>query len=136
MKFLLLTEAFAVGTFALGWWAVPLLAFLWAVFVGTRSRPVFFATICATAAWCGILLLDAARGPLVAVAERFGGVFGFRPIVLMVVTILFPALLGWSASSVGSAIRGVLSSRQAVSREPTAATQSQTSTGEVAVVDV
>ena len=94
VKFLLLTEAFAVGTFAFGWWAVPLLAFLWAVFVGTRSRPVFFATICATAAWCGILLLDAARGPLVAVAERFGGVFGFRPIVLMVVTILFPALLG------------------------------------------
>src|SRR5688572_11148659 len=45
VKFLLLTEAFAVATFAFGWWAVPLLAFAWAAFVDTK-RPVMFATLC------------------------------------------------------------------------------------------
>ena len=71
VKFLLLTEAFAVTTFAFGWWAVPLLAFAWAAFVDTR-RPVMFATLCATSAWIAVLLLNAARGPVDIVAARFG----------------------------------------------------------------
>lgn len=136
VKFLLLTEAFAVATFALGWWAVPLLAFLWAVFMDAKRRPVFFATVCATAAWCGVLLLDAARGPLSVVAERFGGVLGFPPVALIAITILFSALLAWSASSVGAAIRRFVVVRRAETRGPEPAPQPRRGAGEVVVADV
>jgi hypothetical protein len=136
VKFLLLTEAFAVATYALGWWAVPLLAFAWAAFVDTRSRPVFFATLCATAAWCGVLLLDAARGPVDVVAARFGGVVGFRPIVLIATTIVFATLLAWSASSVGSALRKSILAGRAESHEPPSAPEQRLSAGEVPIADV
>ncbi len=134
VKFLLLTEAFAVGTFAFGWWAVPVLALAWALLVSS-SRPVLFATICATAAWSGVLLLDAARGPLDVVAQRFGGVTGFPPIALIAVTILFPALLSWTASSVGLAIRRFAVRRRGIQPEPAPASEPQRSSGEVVIAD-
>ena len=136
MKFLLLTEAFAVATFALSWWAVPVLAFLWAVVIDPKSRPVFFATVCAIAAWCGVLLLDAARGPLLVVAERFGGVLGFPPVALIAITILFSALLAWSASSVGSALRRFLFVRRPALNTSETAAQPRPGAAEVAVADV
>ncbi|HLE55757.1 MAG TPA: hypothetical protein VJB15_01605 [Rhodothermia bacterium] len=135
VKFLLLTEAFAVGTFAMGWWAVPAVAFAWAVVVDSRSRPVFFATLCAMAGWGSVLLLDAARGPLDVVAQRFGGIIGFPPIVLIALTILFPALLAWSASSVGVGIRSVAFGRRVEQSEPAATSQPQPTAGEVVVAD-
>jgi hypothetical protein len=135
VKFLLLTEAFAVTTFALGWWAVPLLAFAWAAFVDTR-RPVLFATTCAGSAWTAMLLLDAARGPVDAVAARFAGIVGLPPIVLIAVTILFAALLAWSASIVGAAIRKSLFGKGVESSVTAPAAKQRAAAGEVAVADV
>lgn len=134
MKFLLLTEAFAVTTFAFGWWAVPLLAFAWAAFVDTR-RPVMFATICATSAWIAVLLLDAARGPVDIVAARFGGVLGFPSVALIAVTLIYAALLSWSASFVGAAIRKSLFRRAAKVKEPAPASHQRPNAREVAVAD-
>jgi hypothetical protein len=134
VKFLLLTEAFAVGTFAFGWWAVPVIAFAWALLVSGR-RPVLFATICAMAAWCGVLLLDAVRGPLDVVAQRFGGVTGFAPLVLIAATILFPTLLAWSASSVGVGLRGLTSRRRVESHKPASPAAAPPSASEVIVAD-
>jgi hypothetical protein len=135
VKFVLLTEAFAVATFALGWWAVPLLAFAWGALVDGRSRPVFLATICAMAGWGGVLLLDAARGPLDVVAQRFGGVIGFAPIVLISLTILFPALLAWSASSLGLVMRRFAAGRRLEQSEPAARAASPPTAAEVVIAD-
>ena len=55
-----------------------------------------------------LLLIDAARGPVGEVAARLGGVMGLPPAALVVCTLLFPALLAWSASSIGAAARGRL----------------------------
>jgi hypothetical protein len=134
VKFLLLTEAFAVATFAFGWWAVPLLAFAWAAFVDTR-RPVMFATMCATSAWIAVLLLNAARGPLDIVAARFGGVLGFPSVALIAATIIYAALLSWSASFVGAAIRKSLFRKPAEVEEPEPAPQHRAGAREVAVAD-
>jgi len=105
VKFVLIAEAFAVGTYALGWWAVPLVALLCGLTISVDGKPVIYATVCAAAGWSMLLLLDAARGPLGEVAARFGGVMGFPPAALVVTTLLFPALLAWSASSIGAAVR-------------------------------
>lgn len=134
VKFLLLTEAFAVATYAFGWWTVPLLAFAWAAFVHTR-RPVLFATICAASAWAAMLLLDAARGPVNMVGARFGGILGVPSIALIAITILFAALLAWSASFVGAAIRKSLFRKLVESEEPAPAERQRATAGEVAVAD-
>ena len=134
VKFLLLTEAFAVATFAFGWWAVPLLAFAWAAFVDTR-RPVVFATMCATSAWIAVLLLNAARGPVDIVAARFGGVLGLPSVALIAITIIYAALLSWSASVVGAAVRKALFRKSAKDEEPAPAPQQRAGAREVAVAD-
>jgi hypothetical protein len=105
VKFVLIAEAFSVATYALGWWTVPLLALACGLIIHLDRKPVIYATLCATAGWLMLLLLDAARGPLGEVASRFGGVMGFPPAALVVSTLLFPALLAWSASSIGAAVR-------------------------------
>jgi hypothetical protein len=105
IKFVLIAEAFAVATYALGWWAVPLVALLCGLTISLDGKPVLYATICAAAGWSMLLLLDAARGPLGEVAARFGGVMGFPPLALVATTLLFPALLSWSASLIGSALK-------------------------------
>jgi hypothetical protein len=105
VKFVLIAEAFSVATYALGWWAVPLIALLCGLTIKLDGRPVFYATAGAAAGWFMLLLLDAARGPLGEVASRFGGVMGFPPAALFVTTLLFPALLALSASSIGAAVR-------------------------------
>ena len=105
VKFLLLSEAFAVATYASGWWAIPLVALVCGLVMNREGRPIYYSTICAAAGWLSLLLLDAARGPLGEVASRFGGVLGFPPAALILTTLIFPALLAWSASALGAVIR-------------------------------
>jgi len=109
VKFLLLAEAFAVATFALGWWAVPLVALLCGLGMNREGKPIRYATLCAVAGWLSLLLLDAARGPVGEVAARFGGVLRVSPLVLFAITLAFPALLALSASFLGAALRGKIS---------------------------
>jgi Ca2+/H+ antiporter len=134
VKFLLLTEAFAVTTYAFGWWAVPLFAFAWAAFVHTR-RPVLFATICAASAWAAMLLNDAARGPVSTVGDRFGGILGIPSVALIAITIFFAALLSWSASCVGAAVRKSLFRKVVESEEAAPAEHQRATAGEVVVAD-
>ena len=105
VKFVLVAEAFAVATYALGWWAVPLVALVCGLVIRPEGSPVLFPTVGASAGWLTLLLIDAARGPLGEVATRFGGVVGFPPVALVVITLLFPALLAWSAAFIGAETR-------------------------------
>ena len=105
VRFLLLSEAFAVATYAFGWWVIPVVALVCGLVMNREGRPIYYSTICAAAGWLSLLLLDAARGPLGEVAARFGGVMGFPPAALIVTTLIFPALLAWSASLLGTVIR-------------------------------
>ena len=51
VKFLLLTEAFAVATYAVGWWGVPVLALICGLAVEPKARPLRFISLCAAAGW-------------------------------------------------------------------------------------
>jgi hypothetical protein len=109
VKFVLITEAFAVATFALGWWIVPVFAFILGMILDRNRGPVRYATFCAAAGWLSLLLLDAARGPLLDLAARFGGVMRVPSVALIALTLLFPALLAWSAASIGLAMKNSMS---------------------------
>jgi hypothetical protein len=108
----LLAEAFAVATFALGWWSVPIVAALWALVPGDSGRPLVSA-LCAAGGWLTLLLLDAARGPVGTMGQKLGGVMGVPAFALWLLTLVFPALLAWSAAAVIRSLRD--SARQASS---------------------
>lgn len=99
MKFLLLSEAFAVMTFGLGWWTVPIVASLWGIFGSPARRRASFAAACAAFGWGCLLALHATRGSLPSVASQIAEVMTIPPISLYVATLLFPALLAWSAAT-------------------------------------
>ena len=99
VKYVLLAEGFAVATFALGWWTVPVVAALWTLFTKGREVPIYVA-IAAAGGWASLLVLDAVRGPVGRMAEQLGAVMGLPAWLLYVVTMLFPALLAWSAAAI------------------------------------
>jgi len=104
VKFLLLSEAFAVTTFGLGWWSVAVVAALWAAF-SVDSRAARFAAFCAAGGWGTLLLLDAVRGPVGVMGSQLGSVLGVPAAVLVLLTLLFPSLLAWSAATLVTSIR-------------------------------
>ena len=53
----------------------------------------------AAAAWAVLLLTDAAVGPLGAAASTLGAVIRIPAPALLAVTILYPALIAWSAAT-------------------------------------
>jgi hypothetical protein len=113
VRYVLLAEAFAVATFALGWWTVPVVAALWGLFARDPDR-ARNAAIAAAGGWATLLVLDAVRGPVNVMAEQLGGVMSLPPVLLYVFTLLFPALLAWAAATIVRR-RGV-TSHEAVQR--------------------
>jgi hypothetical protein len=105
VKFLLLSELFAVVTFGLGWWSVALAALAWGIFAARASRPVAWATVCAAAGWAELLAISAARDPVGDVAVRLGSVMRVPGFALVAITIAFAALLAWSGATIGATIR-------------------------------
>ena len=104
VKFVLLAEAFAVTTFGLGWWSVPLVAAVWGL--ASRSpRKAVFAAFAALGGWGSLLLLDVARGPVATMGSQLGGVMRLPAFALYVLTLIFPMLLAWCAATLMPTIR-------------------------------
>jgi len=104
VKAVLLAEAFAVATFGLGWWSVPIVAAVYAL-VSTSKRKALVAGICAAAGWATLLLLDIAKGPVIAFGSKLAQVMGLPAVALYVMTLLVPALLAWSAATIVPGLR-------------------------------
>ncbi len=96
VKYLLLAEGFAVTTYGLGWWSVPIVAAMWSFFSKDAHR-VRDAAIAAAAGWASLLLLDIWRGPVSTMADQLGALMGLPPFLLYLLTLLFPAVLAWCA---------------------------------------
>ena len=101
LRLVLLALAFAVATIALGWWAVPLVAVAWAL-VRRGESASGSAALAAAVGWAGLLAWIAIRGPLADLGRQLGGIFGVPGAVLPIVTLLYAALLAWSAASLAS----------------------------------
>lgn len=104
VKFVLLAEAFAVTTFGLGWWSVPLVAAAWGL-ASQSPRKAMFAAFAALGGWTSLLLLDIARGPVATMGTQLGGVMKLPAFALYALTLIFPALLAWCAATLMPAVR-------------------------------
>jgi hypothetical protein len=101
LGFLLLVGEMTVGTWILGWWAVPIVAVLWAV-PARRSwrRPALVAALGAAGSWALLLAVDAAGGRLLALGALFARIAGVPAVASLALTLLFPALLAGTAAIV------------------------------------
>jgi hypothetical protein len=101
---LLLAAALAVATWLGGWTGVPLVAFLWGAWRRDDSRASLVAGSAAPAAWAALLVFAALSAPVLAVADRVGGLAGLPGPVVVLVMLVFAGGLAWSAAEVGSAL--------------------------------
>ena len=95
-----------VGTWTLGWWAVPAIGAAWGLLQRGVPRRGRQAAIAAALAWAALLAADAGAGALPRVADVLGGVFGVPGALLLLVTLAFAAALaGLAAYVVGARAR-------------------------------
>ena len=94
--------AVAVFTWLAGWWAVPLVAIVAGALLWRRRGISWLIALASAGAWAAIVLVDAARGRLPALAATLGGLLQVPGALLIVITLLFAALLAWSAAVIGA----------------------------------
>lgn len=93
-----LAALMALATWLLGWWPIPVLAVAWTLVFPRRARTPREAAVAALVAWLVLLLIDAARGPLMPLAHRLGVLFHTGAVALLVITLVLPLALAWSTS--------------------------------------
>lgn len=103
LGFLSLVLAFGLATWVLGWIAVPMVAVVFGA-IATRTRSPAESLIAAPLAWLALLAIQAARGPIGAIARVLGGVVGVPPWVIVLATLLLAATLAWSGAVLGREI--------------------------------
>ena len=108
----IVAAAMAVLTWLIGWWAVPLVA----AFVGSvlylREGVAWRMALAGAIAWALLLIVNAASGRLSVAATTVGGVMRVPGVVLVLITLAFPALLAWSAATVAIAVRRLEATRR------------------------
>lgn len=108
----------AVLTWLLGWWTVPLVA----AFVGSvlyvREGVAWRMALAGALAWTLLLLVNATSGRLGVTATTLGGVLRLPGVVVVLITLVFPVLLAWSAATVAIAVRRLAAARRQIRRKP------------------
>ena len=94
----------AALTWIVGWWAVPLVAAMTGALLWSRRGIAWLVAFAAAISWSALILVD-------GFSERFGALARIVSATLMVpasallaVTLLFAALLAWSAATLGAEI--------------------------------
>jgi len=104
MKSFLLSAGFALSlavlTVAFGWLAAPSLGFAFGLALRNRHSAPWLAAAGAMAGWASLLVLAASRGPAVDLARQLGSVMQLPWLLVVLSTLIFPALLAWSAARV------------------------------------
>lgn len=100
LRVALLALSFAIGTWVLGWWAVPLFAAIAAVLARTVRHQATAAALAAAVAWAGLLTWSATQGSVWSFAGTAGGAMGVSGFTLILATLVFPAALAWTTTVV------------------------------------
>ena len=96
----LLAIAFAGATWIIGWWGVAIVALIAGVVYRRDGGRAWRVALGAAEGWALLLLVDAIGGHFGRMATTVAGAMSLPAVVLVVVTLLFPALIGWSAATV------------------------------------
>ncbi len=81
------------------------MAAIWALAQRTARRPGVTAGLSAAAAWGMLLLWLELTGSVGTLARLLGGILGTPGVVIIALTLIFPALLAGSAASLVAALR-------------------------------
>jgi hypothetical protein len=105
-RVVLLATAFAIATWVLGWWAVPVVAAVYAAISSAQRSSAVVSGTAAMLAWGALLAIDASRGPVGTLATELAGILRISPVGIYAVTIAYPGLLAISAAVVARAATG------------------------------
>jgi hypothetical protein len=98
---LVVVVVMAALTWVLGWWAVPLVAVVAGAVLRRRRGISWLIALASAGAWGAIVLVDSAHGRLPVLAATLGGLLKVPGALLLAVSLLFAALLAWSAAVIG-----------------------------------
>ena len=112
VRILLLAAAIALATWAGGWTAVPLVAFLWGAWRRDERSSTLAAGVAGLIGWGALLGIGAIGAPVFAVAARVGGLAGVPGALVVGVALLFAFGLAWSAAEVGRTLMMLAVRRQ------------------------
>ena len=101
--------AMAGLTWTLGWWGVVVPAAILGYVYRAESGRAWRVALAALEGWGLLLLLDAVSGPLGRVASTLQGVMSIPSPLLLLVTLLFPALTAWSTAAAVSELAALVS---------------------------
>ena len=114
--FVISTIAIVATTWVAGWWGVVLVALVVGATQWRRRGVAWTTALAAMVAWAALLAFDATSGRFGVLASAISGVMKVPAAVVVVVSLLFAALLAWSAAVVGSelgrAMRGAVAPGQ------------------------
>lgn len=116
VRILALALVFAIGTRAIGWWAVPVIGLAWGI---VARRDGWAAGVGALVAWGALLGRDALLGPVGELATTLGAIFHAPAALLVALTLAFPLALAWSAATVGAGLRALRAPRATARRSRT-----------------
>ena len=101
----------ALATWIVGWWGVAVAAVVIGALQWRRKGIAWMTALAAMLAWSALLLTNTIGGRFGALSSALGGVMGAPAGALVVVTLLFAGLLGWSAAVVASQLAGAIMGR-------------------------
>ena len=94
----------ALLTWALGWWGVVVAALVAGAALSRRRGVAWLVALAAVTGWGALILVNSVGGRFQTLASSIAGVMRFPPALLVIVTLLFGALLAWSAAVLGAEI--------------------------------
>lgn len=100
LRVLLLALSFAIGTWILGWWAVPLFAAIGGVLARHVRHQGLASALAAAIAWAALLVWSSTEGAVWSFSRLAGGAMGMSGAALILVTLFFPAAIAWLATVV------------------------------------
>jgi len=98
LRVILLALSFGIGTWILGWWAVPLFAAIAAFLAPNVPHQGMAAALAAGVAWGTLLAWTAAEGSVWSFSRVAGGAMGVSGLTLILLTLAFPAAVAWAVT--------------------------------------
>lgn len=109
---LLIAACMAGVTWILGWWGVAVAAVILGVVYRQEGGRAWHVALGAVEGWAILLIVDMIFGPLAGVATTVGGAMSIPASALLLVTLLYPALIGWSGAAFAAEIASGLARRE------------------------
>jgi hypothetical protein len=94
----------AVLTWLVGWWGVVVVALIAGAMLSHRRGVAWLVALAVVMGWCALILGNAVGGRFATLASSIAGAMRVPPALLVIVTLLFGALLAWSAAVLGSEV--------------------------------